>query len=57
VINLTPTLTDEITAVRAVIADMLLVKTINRTQKYERTIEAMHAVLRRLIAIEAEDGR
>lgn len=56
-INLTPTLTDEITAVRAVIADMLLVKTINRTQKYERTIEAMHAVLRRLIAIEAEDGR
>jgi hypothetical protein len=50
-----PTLADEIAAVRAMIADMLLVKAINRTPKYERTIEAMHAVLRRLIAI-AEGG-
>ena len=52
----TPTLSDEIAAVRAVIADMLLVKAINRTPKYEDMIEAMHAVLRRLIAIESEDG-
>ena len=49
-----PNLADEITAVRAVIDDMLMVKAHCRTPKYESTIEAMHAVLRRLIAIEGE---
>ncbi len=49
-----PTLTDEIAAVRAVIADMLLVKESNRTPKYERTIEAMNAVLQRLLATKPE---
>lgn len=58
-----PTLADEITAVRAVIADMLLVKVVNRTPRYNHTIEAMNAVLLRLIAIadrmdgeESKDG-
>lgn len=49
-----PTLADEIAAVRAVIADMLLVKAVNRTPKYERTIAAMRAVLDRLLAVKPE---
>ncbi len=52
----TPTLSDEIAAVSAVIADMLLVKESNRTPKYNRTIEAMNAVLGRLVAIAEEES-
>ena len=52
-----PKLAHEIAAVRAMIDDMLMVKAHCRTPKYESTIEAMHAVLRRLVAIEAEDAR
>ncbi len=47
----TPTLADEIEAVRVVIADMNAVKPRDRTPKYARTIAAMNAVLLRLIAI------
>lgn len=50
----TPTLADEIAAVRAVIADMNAVKPHCRMPRYERTLLAMHAVLYRLIAVQTE---